>query len=59
VHEHIAKTGAPVVVYVPRCGQNGWESLGLKTLEDFNVGIGDCPHSRIPTVHMGFEYCFI
>jgi hypothetical protein len=33
----------PVVVYVPRCVQNGSESLGLKALEDFNVGIGGCP----------------
>jgi hypothetical protein len=30
----------PVVVYVPRCVQNGSESLGLKALEDFGVGIG-------------------
>jgi hypothetical protein len=32
-----------LVVYVPRCVQNGSESLGLKALEDFDVGIGDCP----------------
>jgi hypothetical protein len=32
-----------VVVYVPRCVQNGLESLGLKVLDDFNVGIGSCP----------------
>jgi hypothetical protein len=29
----------PVVVYVPRCVQNGSENLGLKALEDFDVGI--------------------
>jgi hypothetical protein len=50
-----AKTGAPVVVYVPRCVQNGSESLGLKALEDFNVGIGDYPHSRLPSVHVGLS----
>jgi hypothetical protein len=33
----------PVLVYVPRCVQNGLESIGLKALEDFDVGIGDCP----------------
>jgi hypothetical protein len=33
----------PVVVYVLRCVQNGSESLGLKALEDFDVGIGGCP----------------
>jgi hypothetical protein len=33
----------PVAVYVLECVQNGSESLGLKELEDFNVGIGDCP----------------
>jgi hypothetical protein len=27
-------------VVVPRCVQNGSESLGLKALEDFDVGIG-------------------
>jgi hypothetical protein len=32
----------PVVVYVPNCVQNGAESLGLKALEDFDVGIGSC-----------------
>jgi hypothetical protein len=31
---------APVVVYVPKCVQNGSDSLGLKALEDFDVGIG-------------------
>jgi hypothetical protein len=30
----------PVVVYVPKCVQNGSESLGLKTLKDFDVGVG-------------------
>jgi hypothetical protein len=30
----------PVVVYVPRCVQNALKSLGLKALEDFNIGIG-------------------
>jgi hypothetical protein len=30
----------PVVVYEPRCVQNGSESLGLEALEDFGVGIG-------------------
>jgi hypothetical protein len=34
----------PVVVYVPKWVQNGSESLGLKALEDFDVGIGGCPH---------------
>jgi hypothetical protein len=29
----------PVVVYVPRCVQNGSESLGLKAVEDLDVGI--------------------
>jgi hypothetical protein len=29
----------PVVVYVPRCVQNGTESFGLKALEDFDAGI--------------------
>jgi hypothetical protein len=29
----------PVAVYVPRCVQNGPESLGLKALKDFDVGI--------------------
>jgi hypothetical protein len=29
----------PVVVYVPRCIQNGLESLGLDALEDFDVGM--------------------
>jgi hypothetical protein len=33
----------PVVVYVPRCFQNGAESLGLKALEDFDIKIGGCP----------------
>jgi hypothetical protein len=32
----------PVVIYVPRCVQNGSESLGLKALEDFDVAIGGC-----------------
>jgi hypothetical protein len=32
-----------VVVYVPRYVQNGSESLGLKELVDFDVGIGGCP----------------
>jgi hypothetical protein len=32
-----------VVVYVPRCVQNASDSLGLKALEDFVVGIGGCP----------------
>jgi hypothetical protein len=33
-----------VVVYVAfMCVQNGSESLGLKELEDFDVGIGGCP----------------
>jgi hypothetical protein len=27
----------PVVVYVPRCVQNGSESLGLKALEDLGL----------------------
>jgi hypothetical protein len=33
----------PVVVYAPRCVQNKSERLGLKALEDFDVGIGGCP----------------
>jgi hypothetical protein len=33
----------PVVVYVPRCIRNRTESLGLKALEDVDVGIGGCP----------------
>jgi hypothetical protein len=33
----------PVGVYVPRSVQNGSEGLGLKALEDFDVGIGGCP----------------
>jgi hypothetical protein len=32
-----------VVVYVPRCIQNRLQSLGLKALEDFKVGIRGCP----------------
>jgi hypothetical protein len=40
-----------VVVYVPRCVQNESESLGLKALEDFDVGIGGGP----PYVHMGLS----
>jgi hypothetical protein len=36
-----------VIVYVPTSVQNGSESLGLKALEDFDVGIGGCPHSCI------------
>jgi hypothetical protein len=32
----------PVIVYVPRCVQNGSESLGLKALQDFerNINVG-------------------
>jgi hypothetical protein len=44
-----------VVVYVPKCVQNGSESLGLKALEDFDVGLGDSP----PIGPYGFEYCFV
>jgi hypothetical protein len=33
----------PVVAYVAWCVQNGTESLGLKALEDFGVGIEGCP----------------
>jgi hypothetical protein len=33
----------PVVVYVPRCVENGSENFGLKALENFDVGIGGCP----------------
>jgi hypothetical protein len=33
----------PVVVYVATYVQNGSESLGLKELENFDVGIGGCP----------------
>jgi hypothetical protein len=33
----------PVVVYVPRCVQNRSERLGLKELEDLDVGIRGCP----------------
>jgi hypothetical protein len=32
----------PVVVYEPRYFQNGLESIGLKAMENFNVGIGGC-----------------
>jgi hypothetical protein len=32
-----------VVVYVPRSIQNGSESLALKALEDFDVGIEAVP----------------
>jgi hypothetical protein len=32
----------PVFVYIPRFVQNGSERLGLKALEDFDVGIGGC-----------------
>jgi hypothetical protein len=32
----------PVVVYVPRYIQSGSESLGVKALEDFSIGIGSC-----------------
>jgi hypothetical protein len=28
--------------YVSRCAQNGSDSLGLKGLEDFDVGIRGC-----------------
>jgi hypothetical protein len=28
-----------VIVYVPRCVQNGLESLGLKALEDFDLNL--------------------
>jgi hypothetical protein len=42
----------PVAVYVPRCVQNGSESLELKTLEDFDFGIEDC-------APYGFECCFV
>jgi hypothetical protein len=34
-----------VVVYVPRCIQNGSEGIGLKALVDLDVGIGGFPHS--------------
>jgi hypothetical protein len=30
----------PVVVYIPKSVQNGLDSLGLKALENSNVGIG-------------------
>jgi hypothetical protein len=33
----------PVVVYVRRRVQNRMKSLGLKALEEFDVGIGGCP----------------
>jgi hypothetical protein len=33
----------PVIDYVPRFVQNGSKSLGLKALENFDVGIGGCP----------------
>jgi hypothetical protein len=41
-----------VAVYVPRCVQNGSESLGLKTLEDFDFEIEGC-------APYGFECCFV
>jgi hypothetical protein len=34
--------GEGFTVTVPRCVQNGSESLGLKALENFDVGIGAC-----------------
>jgi hypothetical protein len=33
----------PVVVYESMWVQNGSQSLGLKALEDFDVGVGGCP----------------
>jgi hypothetical protein len=33
----------PVGVYVPRCVQNGSESLGLRALEDLDAGTGGSP----------------
>jgi hypothetical protein len=35
----------PVVVYVPRCVQNGSESLGLKALEVSMLELEAVPHS--------------
>jgi hypothetical protein len=48
-----------VAVYVSRCVQNGSESLGLKALEDFYVGIGGCPPKLNAIGPCGFEYCFV
>jgi hypothetical protein len=49
----------PVVVYVPRCVQNGSESLGLKELNDFDVGSRGCPPQLNSIGPYGFEYCFV
>jgi hypothetical protein len=49
----------PLVVYIPRCIQNGSESVGLKAMENFNVGIGGCPPWLNAIGPDGFEYCFI
>ncbi|MDR1560935.1 MAG: hypothetical protein LBS23_01110 [Holosporaceae bacterium] len=49
----------PVVVYVPSRGQNISESLGLKALKDFGVGIGGCPPYLNSIGPYDFEYCFI
>jgi hypothetical protein len=38
-----------VIAYVLRCVQKGSERLGLKALEDFDVGIGGC--SPIVEIH--------
>jgi hypothetical protein len=51
-----------VVVYVPRCVQNGSKSLGLKPLQDFDVRTAsDCrviinPHTlQITSTHKVFS----
>jgi hypothetical protein len=48
-----------VVVYVPRCVQNGSEALVLKALEDFDVGIGRCPPQLNSIGPYGFEYRYV
>jgi hypothetical protein len=42
----------PVLVYAPRCVQNALESLGLKALEDFDVGIGGKMINTIFQLHL-------
>jgi hypothetical protein len=49
----------PGVVYIPRCIQNGSESLGLKALEDFDVKLEAVPHSLNAISPYAFEYCFV
>jgi hypothetical protein len=49
----------PVVVYVPRCIQNGLENSALKAPEDHNVRTGGHP-PRLNSIGLyGFMYCFV